>query len=84
MTQGKGSTRRPQFVSDQVMTENWERAFGSRNRWIEQTGQLNESRRPQFVFKLDETVPDDCIGVMPVGDYLRPTEYHAVIKEKSR
>ena len=27
MTQGKGSTRRPQFVSDEVMTENWERVF---------------------------------------------------------
>ena len=28
--QGKGSTRRPQQVSDEVLAENWERAFGKK------------------------------------------------------
>ena len=35
--QGKGSTRRPQQVSDEVMAENWERVFGETTwAWIDE------------------------------------------------
>ncbi len=59
MTQGKGSTRRPQQVSDEVMAENWERAFGERDLFA-----LPEGNQPlplnQWKRTYNETI-ESCI-----------------------
>lgn len=71
--QGKGSTRRPQQVSDEVMLENWERIF-PHNEWVvrpgdetiessivEHTFQLKGRSRATIKIVLDETLPDDML-----------------------
>ncbi len=100
--QGKGSTRRPQQVSDQVLAENWERAFGTKIRkcMITQDGFIDMpmfsrgsgcktstaaceiARTIQDSIHLDDSLPDDFVGVIEVGDYLRPAKFHPVIRRK--
>lgn len=79
MTQGKGSTRRPQQVSDELLAENWERCFGKKwsVKWFPSKGepirgehivdhiiQLKGPPRATFKFVLDETLPDDTVALM--------------------
>ena len=52
MTQGKGSTRRPQQVSDEVMAENWDRIFPP-NPWKVRPGdETAESYICEYVIQL--------------------------------
>ncbi len=65
--QGKGSTRRPQFVSDEAFADNWERVFGKKiwKAMITQTFTIDQSHQARIDIVLDENMPDDCIGVIP-------------------
>jgi hypothetical protein len=38
---GKGSGRRPTYVSQQEMADNWERIFGKKDRFSEKNSQEN-------------------------------------------
>ena len=76
---GKGSTRRPQQVYDEVLAENLERAFGkkvsidmpmfSRGSGCKTSTIACEiARAIQDSIDLDESLPDDCVafGIPPL------------------